>query len=124
MRLLLDANSFLWWVSDPGRLTNIARDAIEDDANAISVGIGSLWELTIKRALKKLEFPADFETVLRDEAFELLPIAHTHLRSLEGLPLLHRDPFDRLLIAQSLSENIPVVTNDRKFAGYGVSVVW
>jgi PIN domain nuclease of toxin-antitoxin system len=124
MRLLLDANSFLWWVTSSARLSEAARQAIADDANEVAVAIGSLWEIAIKRSLGKLQFPHDFETVLRDEGFSLLPIAYAHLRVLETLPLHHRDPFDRLLIAQSLAERIPIVTNDKSFASYGVEIVW
>ena len=124
MRLLLDANTFLWWVTNSPRLSVMARDAIADDTNAILVGIGSLWELAIKRSIGKLDFPHDFKAVLSNEAFELLPISFEHLQALEALPLHHRDPFDRLLIAQSIAENVAVVTNDPKFALYDVRVFW
>ena len=72
----------------------------------------------------KLKFPHDFETVLRAEEFGLLPVTYKHLHALESLPLHHRDPFDRLLIAQSVAENVPVVTNDRAFAFYDVKTLW
>src|SRR5262249_59647565 len=100
MRLLLDANAFLWWVTASPRLSDRALDAIGDPGNEIFVGIPTLWEIAIKRSAGKLDFPHDFETVLRDEAFALLPIAYSHLRGLEALPLPrpHRDPFHRLLI--------------------------
>ena len=124
MRLLLDANSFLWWVTGSTRLSQIARRAVVDEANDALVAIGTLWEISIKRSLGKLSFPHDFETVMRDEEFDLLTVTYTHLNILEALPLIHRDPFDRLLIAQALSEGIPVVTADRRFAAYGVQVVW
>ena len=121
MRLLLDSNSFLWWVTGSARLSAIARTAIADE---VSVAVGSLWELAIKKSLGKLKFPHDFETVLRAEEFGLLPVTYKHLHALESLPLHHRDPFDRLLIAQSVAENVPVVTNDRAFAFYDVKTLW
>jgi PIN domain nuclease of toxin-antitoxin system len=124
VRLLLDANSFLWWVAGSPRLSATAREAIGSGDNEILMTIGSLWEITIKRALGKLQFPHEFETVLRDEGFELLPVTYTHLRALESLPLHHRDPFDRLLIAQSIAEDIAVATNDPKFALYDVKTLW
>jgi PIN domain nuclease of toxin-antitoxin system len=124
MRLLLDANSLLWWVTGSPRLSEVARNAIANEASDVSVAVGSLWELTIKRSLGKLEFPHDFETVLRDEEFELLPVTYAHLHALESLPLHHRDPFDRLLIAQAIAENVPVVTNDRFFELYDVETFW
>ena len=124
MRLLLDAHTFLWWVTNSPRLSVMAREAIADDTNAILVGIGSLWELAIKRSIGKLDFPHDFRAVLSNEAFELLPISFAHLQALETLPLQHRDPFDRLLIAQSIAENVAVVTNDPKFALYDARVFW
>jgi PIN domain nuclease of toxin-antitoxin system len=124
VRLLLDAHSLLWWVTESPRLTTTARDAIADPANDVVIGIGALWEIGIKRSLGKMHFPFDFESVLGDEAIGILPIVFAHLRVLDGLPAHHRDPFDRLLIAQALAEGIPIVTADRAFAGYGVTVVW
>jgi PIN domain nuclease of toxin-antitoxin system len=124
MRLLLDANAFVWWVTDSARLTAKARAAIADEANDVIVGIGALWELAIKRSLRKLHFPFDFETVLRDEDFRMLAIGFPHLSALGALPQHHHDPFDRLLIAQALVEGIPIATADRRFAAYGVQIVW
>jgi PIN domain nuclease of toxin-antitoxin system len=124
MRLLLDAHTLLWWVTGSTRLSATARDAITTPINDIAVGVGSLWEIAIKRAAGKLDFPVDFEGALRDEGFELLPIGYAHLRTLEQLPFHHSDPFDRLLIAQSVAEDMPVVTADRLFALYDVKTVW
>lgn len=124
MRLLLDANAFVWWVTDSPRLTTKARTAIADTGNDVTVGIGALWELAIKRSLQKLHFPFDFETVLRGEDFQVLPIGFAHLRTLDTLPHHHHDPFDRLLIAQGISEGVPIATADRRFAAYGVQIVW
>jgi PIN domain nuclease of toxin-antitoxin system len=88
------------------------------------VSVTSLWEITIKRALGKLQFLQDFEEVLAEEGFDLLPIGYRHLRALADLPLHHRDPFDRVLIAQAVAERIPIATADRRFAIYGAEVLW
>jgi len=124
MRLLLDANAFVWWVTSSGRLTPAARVAIADENNEVFIGIGAIWELTIKRSLQKLHFPFDFEVEVQNEGFRVLAINFAHLRALDVLPLHHRDPFDRLLVAQALAEGIPVATADRRFAAYGVQVIW
>jgi PIN domain nuclease of toxin-antitoxin system len=124
MRLLLDANAFFWWVTDSPRLTQVACNAVGDNTNEILVGVGALWELGIKRSLGKLHFPFDFETVLRDEGFGVLHIGFAHLRALHALPQHHRDPFDRMLIAQAQAESIPIVTGDRNFTAYEVAILW
>ena len=100
------------------------RDQISDPDNEIVVSIASLWEIAIKHGLGKLRFLEDIEEVIADEEFDLLNITYGHLRVLGDLPQHHRDPFDRLLISQSLAERMPIVTNDRAFAAYGVSLVW
>ncbi|MGH7087770.1 MAG: type II toxin-antitoxin system VapC family toxin [Stellaceae bacterium] len=124
MRLLLDTHAFLWWMEESHALGAAAQAAISDPENNILISIASLWELTIKRALGKLTFPADLESVLREEGFSVLPITFAHLRQLGSLPLLHRDPFDRMLIAQAQAESIPITTADGKFAPYGVTTIW
>jgi PIN domain nuclease of toxin-antitoxin system len=124
MRLLLDANALLWWRDASRRLSRRARDEIGDGRNEIIISAATLWEIAIKRGLGKLRFYDDLEEVMREEAFALLPIAYVHLRAFDALPLHHRDPFDRLLIAQALAEGIPIATGDRIFAAYGVQVVW
>ena len=124
MRLLLDANALVWWVTDSPRLTARSRAAIADVTNEVVVAIGALWELAIKRSFQKLHFPFDFETVLREENFQVLPISFAHLHAFDALPRLHRDPFDRMMIAQALAEGIPIATGDRVFAAYGVQVIW
>jgi PIN domain nuclease of toxin-antitoxin system len=124
LRLLLDTNAFIWWRDESPRLSKRAREQIENSGNAIAVSAASLWEITIKRALGKLTFLQDFEAVLAEEGFDLLPITHRHLRSLAELPFHHRDPFDRLLIAQALAEQIPIATADRRAAAYSVEILW
>lgn len=124
MRLLLDTNTFFWWREGSPRLPARVEQDIGNSDNDIVVSIVSLWEITIKRALGRLRFAADFEAVIKEEAFDLLAIGHAHLRVLAELPHHHRDPFDRMLIAQALAETLPVATADRAFAAYGVGIHW
>lgn len=124
MRLLLDTNTLLWWRGGSPRLHARVSDQISDPDNDIVVSIASLWEIAIKRGLGKLRFPEDIEEVIAEEEFDLLNITYAHLRVLGDLPRHHSDPFDRLLISQSLAERMPIVTNDRAFAAYEVGLVW
>jgi PIN domain nuclease of toxin-antitoxin system len=124
VRLLVDTDVLLWWRCGSPRLPARAGDQIGDPNNDIVVSIISFWEIAIKRALGKLRFLEDFEEVMAEEGFDLLSVGYSHLRHLGDLPPLHRDPFDRLLIAQALAERIPIVTHDRAFAPYGVQIVW
>jgi PIN domain nuclease of toxin-antitoxin system len=113
----------LWWRDDSPRLPARIGEEIHDPDNVILVSTISLWEIAVKRAFGKLQFSEDFERVIAEEVFDLLPVTYAHLRRLADLPLLHRDPFDRLLIAQALAERVPVATADRNFAHYGVETV-
>jgi len=124
MRLMLDTHVLLWWRDAARPLSRRARAAIADGSNQILVSIASLWEITIKRALGKIAFADDLEIILQEERFDLLSISFEHLRALDALPHLHRDPFDRLLLAQSLAEGLPIVSSDRKFAAYGAALIW
>lgn len=124
MRLLLDTNALLWWRAEDARLSARAADQIRDPNNDIVVSVAVLWEIAIKCRLGKLRFLEDFEAVMVEEDFHLRPIAYRDLRTLESLPPHHRDPFDRLLIAQAIAEGSPIVTEDRMFAAYGVPIVW
>jgi PIN domain nuclease of toxin-antitoxin system len=119
MRFLLDTHVLLWWREASTLLSLLASATIAAGENEILVSIASLWEITIKRRLGKLVFPDDLETVLREERFGLLGISFQHLRRLDALPPLHRDPFDRLLIAQAAAETMPIISGDSAFAAYG-----
>ena len=88
------------------------------------ISIAALWELTIKTSSGKLNLPDDLETMVVGQGFAVLSVGFPHLRRLEGLPQLHRDPFDRMMIAQALAEGIPIVSGDPVFAAYGVPLIW
>ena len=124
MKLLLDVHTFIWWVTDSPLLSRRAHQAIHEPANDILIGIGCVWELVIKRAIGKLHFPFDLEAVIQDHDFGVLQIAFDHLHALDTLPQLHRDPFDRLLLAQSQAEGLPIISGDRKLAAYGAALIW
>jgi PIN domain nuclease of toxin-antitoxin system len=124
LRLLIDSNAFLWWSESSTKLGNAARQAITDPANEVSISIAALWEIVIKTSLRKLTVPADIETMVLSQGFSILPISFDHLRRIEALARIHKDPFDRMMIAQALAEGIPIATADRRFAAYGVQIVW
>jgi PIN domain nuclease of toxin-antitoxin system len=124
VRLLLDTHSFLWWMDSSPALSLAARGAISDPINEILISIASVWELTIKVSSGKLNFPADPETIIRAEGFTALPISFAHIRQTGALPFLHRDPFDRMLVAQAMVEAAPLVTADRQLARYNVPILW
>jgi PIN domain nuclease of toxin-antitoxin system len=123
MNLLLDTHVLLWWLDDHLALSQGARKAIEDQENLVFVSAVTLWEIRIKEALGKLELPADFGDVLRAQPFLFLDIAVNHANAIAELPDHHRDPFDRMRIAQAGTENLVVVTHDKHFKGYDVPLI-
>jgi PIN domain nuclease of toxin-antitoxin system len=124
VRLLVDSHAFLWWSEESPALGRAAHEAIADPKNEVLISVATLWELTIKASSGKLSLPADLETMVASQGLAVLSITFPHLTRLAGLPRLHRDPFDRMIIAQGLAEGIPIATGDRVFAAYGVQVVW
>jgi PIN domain nuclease of toxin-antitoxin system len=124
VRLLIDSHAFLWWSEGLSALRGAARGAIADPTNDVLISVAALWEITIKASSERLRLPTDLETMAASEGFAVLSITFPHLTRLAGLPHLHRDPFDRMMIAQALAEGIPIVSGDRVFASYGVQVIW
>jgi len=125
VRLLIDSHAFLWWRAGSHSLSAVARNVIADPVNEVLISIAALWELTIKEAAGQLRFTPDLETMISDERFSVLPVNFLHLRRLGTLPRRrHRDPFDRMMIAQALAEGIPIATGDPIFAAYGVQIIW
>lgn len=128
MRLLLDTHALLWWLFDDPQLSLFARKAIAAAGNQILVSSASAWEIATKYRIGKLPEAGDIveklPLYLRKERFEVLPISIDHALKAGLLPGPHRDPFDRMLMAQAELEKIPVITVDPVFTQYGVRVVW
>jgi PIN domain nuclease of toxin-antitoxin system len=123
-RLLADTHAALWWLADDPALSAPARAAIADPTNEILVSAASFWEAAIKRGLGKLRAPDDLPRLLDEEGFDTLPVTAAHAWAVQSLPPHHRDPFDRLLIAQAQAEGATIVTADRRFDSYNVAVCW
>jgi PIN domain nuclease of toxin-antitoxin system len=128
MNLLLDTHSFLWFIDGDPQLSATARALIETKTNKSFLSIASLWEIAIKLSIGKLELTRSFENALDDELarrnLSPLPIELPHIAKVAVLPLHHRDPFDRLLIAQALVQQLPIVSMDAAFDAYGVTRLW
>ncbi len=128
MRLLLDTHAFLWFVGGDARLSEHARALILDPDNERFLSVASLWEMAIKASLGRLNlalsFPELVERQVRGNAMNVLPVQPRHLDRVKRLPFHHKDPFDRLIIAQAQAEGMPVVTRDAAFASYGVATLW
>ena len=121
MKLLLDTHLLLWAAGQPERLSAKACSLIEDEANTLLFSAASLWEVTIKSDLGRADFRVDPRLLRRgliDNGYLELPITHQHVLSLKGLPSHHKDPFDRMLVAQSITEGITLVTTDPVVARY------
>lgn len=121
MRLLLDTHALLWWLNDDEKLGDQARHLIGDSANEVLVSAVSLWEITVKLRIGKLDADiGEILAVLPDQGFERLDIADSHLTALAALPVHHRDPFDHLLMAQAIAEGAHFVSDDRNVPLYGI----
>jgi PIN domain nuclease of toxin-antitoxin system len=119
MRLLLDSHILLWAVFEPSKLNSSLQEAIENRHNIVSVSIVSLWEIAIKQNIGRLSLPDGFfEKVQNESGFDFLLLQPAHIQQYMKLPLLHRDPFDRMLIAQAQQEELTLVTNDDAMMKY------
>lgn len=128
MKMLLDTHALLWFLLDSPSLSKNARSHIELMENTILVSPASYWEIAIKISLGKYQLPeplgAFMDKQLCTNHFLILPISTTHANCVANLPFHHRDPFDRMIVAQALSENIPLVSTDRAMDAYGVMRIW
>jgi PIN domain nuclease of toxin-antitoxin system len=128
MRFLLDTHTFIWFVMDNSSLSTAAKDLIEDERNEKLLSIVSIWEMAIKHSVGKLSFAQPFQAFIEHQmqrnSMSLLNLKILHVNILATLPLHHRDPFDRLLIAQSIVENLPIVGIDTAFDSYAVQRLW
>jgi PIN domain nuclease of toxin-antitoxin system len=125
---LIDTHTFLWFILDDPQLSDVARIAIEENDATVFLSIASVWEIAIKHSLGKLPLPEPFSAFipvqLQQNAITLLGISVEHTARVAILALHHRDPFDRLLIAQSLVEKIPIISADSAFDAYGIQRIW
>lgn len=121
-RFLLDTHTLLWWLVDSPQLGARCKEIISDQRNQIVVSAATSWEISIKMSLGKLEAPEDMDSVVEDEGFSKLPISLYHGQLAGQLPPIHRDPFDRMLVAQAQAEGLILMTADENIGQYGVRV--
>jgi PIN domain nuclease of toxin-antitoxin system len=128
MKVLVDTHTFLWALLHDHRLTSKAKQILTSNEHELVFSLVSLWEIAIKIKTGKLNAIGSSVAYIRDEmdayGMQLLPIRYDHVLQLESLPHHHGDPFDRLLIAQALTESLPILSGDRIFASYGIKLVW
>ena len=128
MKLLLDTHTLLWFIGGSSRLSSTARTLIEDTENDKFVSIVRVWEIAIKVSVGRMSLSSPFDILfphqLQINGFELWPVKVGHASVVASLPFHHRDPFDRLLIAQSIVEDFAIVTTDSEFADYPVKLLW
>jgi PIN domain nuclease of toxin-antitoxin system len=123
VRLLLDSHVLVWWLEDPQRIAKPLREAIREPANDVLFSAASVWELSIKSALNRLRLPPHFVTLLHQDGLDDLEISTAHALATTSLPPIHGDPFDRMLIAQTLVEGLVLATADRTIMRYDVPVM-
>ncbi len=128
MKLLLDTHIFIWYVLDIQKLSATVRALIDDEDNDILLSTASIWEMAIKQSTGKLSFILPFKEFIEQQLsvnkFNLLEIKIDHINVVATLPFHHRDPFDRLLIAQSIVEQIPILSADSAFDAYPINRIW
>ncbi|MDX6498879.1 MAG: hypothetical protein QOG23_2139 [Blastocatellia bacterium] len=127
MKLLLDTHVFIWWADQPEKLSPAALSALEDEANELVLSVASVWEMQIKIQLGKLKLSLPLKDLIKNQQetndITVSPVALTHVLALDALPFHHKDPFDRLLIAQSIEEDLTLVTADSQFSAYSVKLL-
>ncbi|VAX10454.1 hypothetical protein MNBD_GAMMA26-211 [hydrothermal vent metagenome] len=128
MDILVDTHALIWMSSQPQRLSPRAVSLLEDETNTVFSSMISFWEIAIKTSLGKLELGSDWmprlHGFMRDNAVEYLPLRTEHCTMLASLPFHHRDPFDRMLVAQAQSEKLVLVSKDKRLQDYAVEIVW
>jgi len=128
MKALLDTHAFLWWINDDPRLSDAARQLIGNGESALFLSAASGWEIAIKMRLGRIEMLGDSEQFIFEQLalnnITVLPISMNHALRTAALPDHHRDPFDRMLVAQSQIEQLPIVTSDPLIMRYAVDVIW
>ncbi|WPP52962.1 type II toxin-antitoxin system VapC family toxin [Catalinimonas niigatensis] len=127
MKYLLDTNALLWVLENNHLLTKKAKNAIVNDRNDIYVSIVSLWEIAIKLSIRKLELTKTLNEIIEEmsrQFLHVLPISVDAIRKIQMLPFHHRDPFDRIIIAQAQADNLIIITKDQQFDHYDIKILW
>lgn len=128
MKLIIDSHIFIWWTLTPEKLSKTAIDLLHDDENTLLLSIASIWEMQIKISLKKLHFDLPLSEIVENQKtindVQILPIELYHIWGLENLPYYHRDPFDRILVTQAITEDLPIMSIDSVFDNYSVQILW
>jgi len=128
MNLLLDTHTFIWWADEPEKLSGNALQALEDSNNSLLLSLVSVWEMQIKIQLGKMKLSLPLKDLLesqeRTNQLEILAVTKEHIFALDNLPFHHKDPFDRLLIAQSIIEDATIVSIDPKLSAYAANLLW
>ena len=124
MNLLLDTHILLWWLGDPERLSPPAVESISEPMNVCFVSAVTVWEIQINREIGKLKIPESFVTEISRQGFRELPVRWNHTLALSSLPPIHRDPFDRLLVAQAVTDDLTLVSTDQYIKQYDVRTLW
>jgi len=127
MRLMLDTHTLIWFLNGDPKLSQKARHAIENPDNLKIVSIASIWEIAIKISLNKFRFSKGFKSFLElieNNGFAVLPITFEHALTVSNLEFIHRDPFDRLLISQCITDNLKIVSKDKNIAKYNIETLW
>ncbi|MBI2009799.1 MAG: type II toxin-antitoxin system VapC family toxin [Candidatus Chisholmbacteria bacterium] len=122
-RYLIDTNVLIWWMADSPRLSENIKNLLINSQSEIFLSVVSVWEVVIKKQVGKLRPPRDWKITLEKQKFEILTLDLPHVFYLEKLPFLHKDPFDRMLVAQALSEKLTLITADEKLRQYRVKVL-
>jgi PIN domain nuclease of toxin-antitoxin system len=128
LRVLLDTHIFLWWITDDSRLIANVRDIIADGTNELLLSVASCWEIVIKAQLGRIVLSDKPDKFISEQmslnAIMSLPILVHHVLNIFKIPSLHRDPFDRLIISQAMTESLPIITSDPVFEQYGIEIIW
>ena len=126
-KFLLDTHTLLWWHENDSQLSTKVKDIIINPKNTVGVSIISFWEIVIKQTVGKLTLEYSIEELVENcikSNFRIIPMHFLHLNQLSILPLIHRDPFDRYLIATAMSENLQLLSKDNQFSEYNITVIW
>ena len=127
MKLLLDTHTFLWWDSEPEKLSRRALELCQNPENTLVLSVASIWEMQIKIQLGKLQIKIPLEEMISQQqknGIEILPVEASHIFAVESLPNYHKDPFDRLIVAQAIVEDAILVSADPLISQYPVTVEW